>query len=106
MTDIKIEHHGVDVHILYVNVYDITRCFGGPEEGGWWYDAGECIEIHRVAATSKEECVAIAAALRTDLSAEFPRTAKRYSVLGGEDYDIFIQDDPGSDFPEVRPHYE
>lgn len=22
---------------MYVNVYEITREYGGPEEGGWWY---------------------------------------------------------------------
>lgn len=27
--------------VLYVNVYRVTRHYGGPEEGGWWYDAGE-----------------------------------------------------------------
>lgn len=23
---------------LYVNVYGVTRCYGGPEEGGWFYN--------------------------------------------------------------------
>lgn len=26
---------------LYLNAYRVTRAFGGPEEGGWWYDVGE-----------------------------------------------------------------
>lgn len=21
-----------------VGIYDTSRCYGGPEEGGWWYD--------------------------------------------------------------------
>ena len=25
---------------LWVNVYDITQHYGGPEEGGWYYDRG------------------------------------------------------------------
>ena len=24
----------------YVNVYEYSREYGGPEEGGWYYDAG------------------------------------------------------------------
>ena len=24
----------------YVNVYSAGRAYGGPEEGGWWYDYG------------------------------------------------------------------
>lgn len=106
MTDIHIEHHGPSVHIVYVNVYDITRCFGGPEEGGWWYDAGECIQIHRVAGRNEAECSNMAHALRDRLRADFPKTDKRYSVLGGDDYDIFIEDEPGRDFPQYTPRYE
>lgn len=30
--------------MLYVNVYQRRRCYGGPEEGGWYYDAWEPIE--------------------------------------------------------------
>lgn len=37
-------HDYVDLRTLprttevYVSVYEVTRCYGGPEEGGWWYD--------------------------------------------------------------------
>lgn len=24
----------------YVSVYFVQQCYGGPEEGGWWYYAG------------------------------------------------------------------
>lgn len=85
---------------LYVNVYDVIRNYGGPEEGGWWYDSGEPIESHPV--TSMEE----AEALRAELENDFPRTGKRYSVLGGFDYDIFIEDHPAEEWPAYRPHYE
>jgi len=27
--------------IVYVNAYAVTRHYGGPEEGGWWYNRGE-----------------------------------------------------------------
>lgn len=27
--------------MLYLNAYEVCRAYGGPEEGGWWYDAGE-----------------------------------------------------------------
>jgi hypothetical protein len=23
---------------LYVNAYEVVRVYGGPEEGGWWYN--------------------------------------------------------------------
>ncbi len=28
-------------------VYLIDRAYGGPEEGGWWYDTGERVRIIR-----------------------------------------------------------
>lgn len=27
----------------YVNAYDHNRAYGGPEEGGWWFDTGTCL---------------------------------------------------------------
>ena len=29
--------------IIYINAYAVTRHYGGPEEGGWWYNQGEPI---------------------------------------------------------------
>jgi hypothetical protein len=31
-----------------VAVYAMDRCYGGPEEGGWWYDAGTLVRVLRV----------------------------------------------------------
>lgn len=30
--------------MTYVNLYKIESCFGGQEEGGWYYDRGEFLE--------------------------------------------------------------
>ena len=27
--------------LKYINAYEVTRHYGGPEEGGWWYNSGE-----------------------------------------------------------------
>lgn len=29
------------MELRYVNAYRVARFYGGPEEGGWWYDGGE-----------------------------------------------------------------
>lgn len=31
-------------HMYFLNIYDIQRAYGGPEEGGWYYDTHECYE--------------------------------------------------------------
>ena len=23
---------------MFVTIYNVEQCYGGPEEGGWWYD--------------------------------------------------------------------
>ena len=38
----------------FVNIYEIYRNFGGPEEGGWYYDSGEFVEIARIFTTQNK----------------------------------------------------
>jgi hypothetical protein len=87
----------------FVGVYEVSRSYGGPEEGGWWFDCGELVLT--VVAASTDEAETIKEHLREQ---DFPRTNKRSSVLGGEDYDIFISEGemPAPFFPEERPFYE
>lgn len=28
-----------------VAVYEVDRAYGGPEEGGWWYDCGDLVRV-------------------------------------------------------------
>lgn len=85
----------------FVGVYAIDRQCGGGEEGGWWFDTGELIQHTAVASHDEAE------ELREALREEFPETNKRFSVLGGDDYDVYIGITPHPDyFPETRPHYE
>ena len=30
--------------IWYVNIYETNRAYGGPEEGGWYYDTGDLLK--------------------------------------------------------------
>lgn len=34
--------------IVYISVDAVRRQYGGPEEGGWWYNEGESVEQHGV----------------------------------------------------------
>lgn len=85
----------------FVGVYDVDRGYGGPEEGGWYFDAGTL--VRQIAVSSYDE----AERVRNELREEFPKTDRRYSVLGGADYDITIGIEPPRDmFPEQTPRYE
>jgi hypothetical protein len=84
----------------WVNVYSVNRLYGGPEEGGWWYDTGEIVLSKQFDDDDSAQDYA------ESLEKQFPNTGKRYSVLGGEDYNIWVEDSPGQDYPTERPRYE
>ena len=87
--------------IYYVNAYEVARCYGGPEEGGWWYNSGEPVESVRF------DSLRAAETYRDDTgSIKFPLTKKRYSVLDGEDYDLLIECYFAKPWPDERPRYE
>lgn len=85
----------------YVNAYAVDRMWGGPEEGGWWYDTGEPVE------SILFETWAAAEAYRDGEGArKWPTTRARYSVLGGEDHTLWIERHFAAPWPDSRPHYE
>ena len=47
-----------------VAFYAVDRAYGGPEEGGWWFDTGELVRLHRVCLT---EAAAARLAVRANL---------------------------------------
>jgi len=102
LDDEGVEHtrHVPDRRPFYVNVYATDRHYGGPEEGGWWYDCGEPVAstpyLTRAAA---RDALVVA-------QAQFPYTGKRNSVLGGEDWSCHISREFAVAYPTTRPRYE
>lgn len=97
----------------YINAYAVTRRFGGPEEGGWWYDEGMPLKSVRV--ESDEAADEAKAALWREFGPTYgfdPATGKRvsgrsrFSVIGDDDLIIIEESHPGENFPQQRPHYE
>lgn len=87
---------------FYVAAIGISRHYGGPEEGGWWYDVTDVIEARR--AWTWRDGLRHARELR----ANHPTCPRgRGSVIGGEDVYIQTFRDP-SEFPEPepKPRYE
>ena len=88
---------------FYIVATATSRHYGGPEEGGWWYDALNILAVRRVF-TFKGAREAI-----RELREEHP-TCKygRGSVLGGDDVEVHVFYDE-SFFPfetRERPRYE
>ena len=90
---------------FYVNEYLENQRYGGPEEGGWWYDVGEYERCHgcfstRAAAETRQESLKkyLAEARRTQTSTGNVNCAGYTS--------IYIDGEKGEDFPNERPRYE
>lgn len=89
-----------------VAVYEGGLAYGGAEEGGWWYWAGERVEDSPILnAPSEEEAFGLAAILRE----YWPQGSDRTNVHPNEDdYEVavFVGKEPPRYVPETRPHYE
>lgn len=92
-----------------VCIYKLDRHYGGPEEGGWWYDSGDLfrlvsVEKTRVAAEAK--CARANHLLRL-VRRKTSRTDRFSMAYQGNDFGFdACQGLPPVHFPDVRPHFE
>jgi hypothetical protein len=114
--------------LMYINAYMVGREYGGPQEGGWWYDTYEPIASIPVAAkwvqtisnwenkpikgqshleeNDPDKVQELKEYLKNTLEPEFGGQRSRFSVIGGEDLVICLQDHPAEYSPKETPHYE
>ena len=70
---------------LVVVLLALDRCYGGPEEGGWWWDRCEIVQY--AVRDGWQAALATARAMRDDNpSSRFGR----YSAAGGTDYAVRV----------------
>ena len=90
---------------FHLNEYLADRAFGGPEEGGWWYDTGTFVACHGTCITL-EAATAARDALAPGLAARRQGLHPPDSVLCTGWPVIRIEPHAGADFPKTRPRYE
>lgn len=95
------EIYWYETGIVYVNVYQVNRRFGGPEEGGWYYDAAE---IHASFPTTQDRVAAVTAMAKDVYGYLDDPDHALSSVLSKGKIFVKIEDAPGADSP--RPRYE
>jgi hypothetical protein len=82
-------------------VYELDQVYGGPEEGGWYFETGE-IEDTIVIEPGDD-----LAAIKAHLAETYPEGKNRYSVSPrGRDYRVVYGFTDGQSWPQERPHYE
>jgi hypothetical protein len=111
----------------FINVYTVTRHYGGPEEGGWWYNMGEPIETRSIVIGPPPPWVPkrlrcgdsmgypdISHYDKQRISEEMKMLEHRYqdavcgdiySVLGGQAIEVDHDTEPGKPWPEEIPYY-
>ena len=90
----------MDTDRKFVTAYEVTRHFGGPEEGGWWYNWDKPVDTVPCEAQHAEE-------VRFEMESKHRHREQGdiYSVLGGTAVYIAIEDEPGASATTKRPHY-
>lgn len=109
MTIIEVGNQSITVDTFAVAVYSLHRYYGGPEEGGWWYDTRELVAV--APADTAEDAHKLAEELR---EGRFKDTGRQLdSVLfGGSEEDAaysLMHFEPGEKIPHDRSdgsHYE
>lgn len=85
---------------VLVGVYHVDRCYGGPEEGGWYFDAWQHVASRLVSAHRWP-------AIKEELLQEYPDDGRPlYSVLSGGVTEVVLENRVGQFKTEERPHYE
>ena len=94
-----------DLTTRYVALYLIDKAYGGPAEGGWWYEYG--ILQYKLAVEGAEEVETAWAALQEIADIE---NEKRNSDIGQTNsdgrYEVLRYDNEPLNFPSEKPHYE
>jgi hypothetical protein len=97
--------------MYYVHQYEVWLAYGGPEEGGWWYDCGE--PVLSAVATFEDEEEAFKACRELNADERDRRERDEYhdysSVLSSESthYSYDVSDSPRAvSYPSERPYYQ
>lgn len=86
----------------WVSAYAVTRHWGGPEEGGWWWDKFTRVATSRRIKTRRVfETIA-----RMEKAWAHIREGDISSVLGGTDLVVMPEQQPGEWTTRRRPRYE
>ena len=114
---------------VYLNTYEVWQSYGGPEEGGWWYQSGSPVQSIKFSdedyeawmeATDIEERAKITNEATLAFTQGRPPTPSKtgyggYTFVGDSeepsgyyqdnDYRSWFEDHYAQEFPEERPEY-
>ena len=92
--------------LFYVNEYLHDLAYGGPEEGGWYFECGRFVRM--VAVTQDPDLARTLQANHQQKLDQDENAGRRdiTSVLSQGRYVARLEGHVGHDYPAVQPHYE
>jgi hypothetical protein len=96
----------------YLNLYGLTQSYGGPEEGGWWYEQGIALgsiplpAVWEYTSNIYHEELCLRPCIKA-VHEEWARNCLNLTAMNDtQHYRIAIESSMASDYPRNRPHYE
>lgn len=84
-----------------IQLHNVNQKYGGPEEGGWWYEVGKAYQTHCV--FSKKQCINRLLELTQDLCLyEQPSIDDSRGLTA---LHATLSSEYAMDYPTERPHY-
>ena len=92
--------------LYYVNEYLVDQAYGGPEEGGWWYEYGTFVRC-----IGKYGDINLACRIQYGWQKTLDTGVNNgrrpiTSVISEGLYIVRLENDVGQDYPRHRPYYE
>lgn len=101
------------IKVVWVNAYRISRHYGGPEEGGWWYDWHTCIASMPISVSDdiEEHVDKIKAMMKEALgwepdAYEAQHGGSRFTVNGHSDFAVYLESSYQESETTEGQHYE
>lgn len=91
---------------IYINTYETNRAYGGPEEGGWWFDIGDPVESVQFD-FSYQARYALPEFEERWMKRNKEEERKRPSSVNCDGwYETYLEDKFAESYPKQKPHYE
>lgn len=94
----------------YITAYAVTRHYGGPEEGGWWYNWYSVIETQALPKSLQRRSNRATAGVRSRVEAlrkklDDINDGNIYHSTGGVMLDVIIESVKHENESTEQPHY-
>ena len=84
----------------YINVYKVIKCYGGPENGGWYYNQGTLLQTVPVCSNDNVK------AIKHSLQKSYAHIKQGNVYRGGSALLVSVDEQMGADYPTTKPTYQ